>query len=148
MARQMKVGGDLYVLPDLAAARSDKRAKQERQLLYLAWLVLPPDEREPGTKTALAEQIGCTLQTLLAYERDPEFASAVRERLGGAFRVERLPHLFESLYATATDPSNPRQVTAARTLLEWFGRAQGAPSQLADLTIEDLEKIADGAEAV
>lgn len=147
MARQLRVGGDLYVVPDLNTARSDRRAKLERQAAYLAWIVQPREERDPPTKTAMAEALGCTIQTLLAYERDPDFSAAVRDRLGQAFRTEHLPRLFDSLYATAVDSSNPRQVTAARTLLEWFGRAQAATSGLADMSVEELEKVAEGAPA-
>jgi hypothetical protein len=67
--------------------------------------------------------------------------------LGQAFRTERLPDIFEALAHTALDSQNPRQVTAARTLLEWFGRTQGATSHLADMDIAELEKLAAGAEA-
>jgi len=142
MADSLKVGGKLFVVPDAGAPRSDRRARQERMAVYMAWLVQPKDEREPRTKTAMAERLGCTIQTLLAYERDPDFSDAVREKLGQAFRVDRLPDLFESLYQTATDHENPRQVQAARTLLEWFGRAQDVRSELAELPVEELERLA------
>lgn len=141
---KVTVGSNVYLLPT-STVKSDREAKDRRQAIYMAWLIQPKDEREPRTKQAMAEVLGVTVQTLFNYERDPDFAGAVRERLSRAFKVDRLPNLFESLYATATDPENPRQVTAARTLLEWFGRsdaAQGAAAELANLSLEELEAVA------
>lgn len=141
----LKVGAHLYVVPDGNVPRSSREAKQQRQAAYLAWLLLPKDEREPRTKTEMAARLGVTIQALLGYERDPAFADEVRSRLGHAFKVDRLPALFEALYVTATDPDNPRQVTAARTLLEWFGRSQAEASNqhLSELTDEQLAALAE-----
>jgi len=143
MAEPIPIGGTLYVLPDLGTARSDKQAKLERQAAYLAWLLLPRDEREPRTKKAFAERLGVAPNTLLNYERDPDFTAEIRRRLGQAFRVDRLPAIFEALYQTAIEPENPRQVQAARALFEWLGRAsEEGTSDLARYTIEDLERLA------
>ena len=144
-SERIEVGGNVFTLPSADLPRSDKRARQERQAVYMAWLLQPKDMRDPATKTAMAERLGVTIQTLLSYERDPEFSQLVRERLAQSFRTDRLPHLFDSLYQTATDPENPRQVQAARTLLEWFGRTQEVQGELAELTDEELEKLAEHA---
>jgi DNA-binding XRE family transcriptional regulator len=147
MAEQktMRVGPNLYLIPSPDTRRADSEAKRQRMAVYLAWVCQPKDERQPRTKTEMAAAMGVTVQTLFAYERDPEFGKAVSEKLGQSFRVDRLPDLFERLYQTATDPENPRQVAAARTLLEWLGRAQDQTGQgLADMTVEDLERIAAG----
>jgi transcriptional regulator with XRE-family HTH domain len=144
MAEPISVGGTLYVLPDLEKARSDKQARLERQAAYLAWVLQPREERVPRTKKALAERMGVSTQTLYNYDRDPDFTAEVRRRLGAAFRVDLLPELFRSLYKTATEPENPRQVQAARTLLDWLGRAaeEGTQGALAELSDEELVKLA------
>lgn len=140
----VKVGAHLYLLPSVDAPRNDARAKDSRQAAYLAWIIQPKDVREPRTKTAMAELLGVTVQTLGNYERDPDFGAAVRERLSKHFKVDRLPDLFEALYVTAMDPSNARQVTAARTLLEWFGRteAEQTGNALAGMSLEELAAAA------
>lgn len=144
MADNLKVGGHLYMIPG-SGPKSDRQARRQRMAVYLAWLLQPKDEREPRTKKDMADRLGVTFQTLLNYERDPDFSTEVRRQLGQAFRVDRLPALFESLYRTATEPENPRQVQAARTLLEWWGKPDlEAATDLADLTAEELEKIASG----
>lgn len=143
MAERVEVGGNVYMLPSADTPRSDRRAKVERQAVYMAWLLQPKDMRDPPTKTKMAERLGVTIQTLLSYERDPDFSQLVRERLSQSFRTDRLPHLFDSLYQTATNPDNPRQVQAARTLLEWFGRTSEVQGELADLTDEELERLAE-----
>jgi DNA-binding XRE family transcriptional regulator len=138
---ELQVGGKLYLIPS-GKPQSDKQARLERQAAYMAWLLLPKDERVPQTKKAVAELIGVTVQTLFAYERDPDFQLEVKRRLGNVFRVDRLPKVFEALYTTAMEPENPRQVQAARTLLEWFGKGTEESTDLSDLTVEDLEAIA------
>lgn len=142
----IRVGPNLYLLPPPDTSRGDKDARQQRMAVYLAWVCQPKEEREPRTKTEMAAKMGCTVQTLFSYERDPEFGAAVTDKLGHSFRVDRLPALFDSLYNTATDSDNPRQVVAARTLLEWFGKAQegSAGRGLAEMSLEDLERVAAG----
>jgi DNA-binding XRE family transcriptional regulator len=143
--KSIEIAGTLYVLPDLETARSDKRARLERQAAYLAWCLQPKEERQPRTKKAVAEKLGVSLQTLLNYEKDPDFSGEVRRRLGQAFRIERLPAIFEALYTTATESENPRQVQAARALFEWLGRATDeGQSDLAQFSVEDLERLAEG----
>jgi hypothetical protein len=141
---EIRVGSNVFLLPVAGTARGDREAKDSRQAAYMAWIIQPKDEREPRTKTEVAKLLGVTVQTLGNYERDPDFAAAVRERLSHHFKVDRLPDLFESLYATATDSTNPRQVTAARTLLEWFGRAAGEQSAgaLGEMSLEELAQAA------
>lgn len=115
-------------------------AKKVRQALYLEWLVLPKDQRDPRTKSEMAERLGCTLQTLLSYERDPQFTNEVSRRLGAAFRVDRLADIFEALYTTAMT-QGPQQVAASRTLLEWFDRAQRVtPSDLSEMSDDQLRE--------
>jgi hypothetical protein len=115
-------------------------AKQVRKALYLEWLLVPKDQREPRTKTAMAEQLGCSLVTLLSYEKDADFTNELSRRLGAAFRVDRLSDIFEALYVTATAPG-PQQVAAARTLLEWFDKGQRvAPSDMSEMSDEQLRE--------
>jgi len=144
MGDGLEVGGKVFRLP-VSAGRSDRAARLERQAIYLAWLLQPKDAREPSTKKAMAEGMGVTYQTLLNYERDPDFTAELRRQLGHVFRTDRLPSVIDALYRTALEPENPRQVQAARTLLEWLGAVQGEGlSDLAEYTAEELEKLAEG----
>lgn len=40
---------------------------------FLDWLMTPPGEREPATKTEFAEQFGVSPKTLYNWEREPKF---------------------------------------------------------------------------
>jgi hypothetical protein len=132
--------GDLVAFPSGEVQRHNSaEAKQARKALYLEWLIVPKDQRDPQTKSEMAERLGCTLQTLLTYEREPEFTNEVSRRLGAAFRVDRLTDIFEALVLTALTPC-PQQVAAARTLLEWFDKGQRATpnSDLSEMTEDQL----------
>jgi hypothetical protein len=137
--------GDLVMLPT-AARHNSVDAKRARKALYLEWMVLPRDQRDPATKTELAAQLGCTLQTLMSYERDPDFSNEVSRRLSQAFRIDRLSQVFEALYTTAVG-GGPQSVAASRTLLEWFDRGQQArQSDLSELSEEQIRQaLAQGA---
>ena len=45
---------------------------------YLEWLMQPPGEREPSSKTDMAEQLGVSLRTLYNWEAEPEFQEKLR----------------------------------------------------------------------
>lgn len=114
----VNVGGSLHVLP-VGAAHNDSEAKQARMLAYLEWVLLPKEHRNPETKKAVAKLLGVSVSTLLNYEKESTFRGEVQRRLGAIFRVDRLSDVFETLHEIATDPDNPRAVSAAKTLMEW-----------------------------
>jgi DNA-binding XRE family transcriptional regulator len=114
-------------------------AKRARQALYLEWLALPRESRDPRTKTEMAAKLGCTIQTLISYEKDPAFCNEVSRRLGMTFKVDRLSQVFEALYQTATDVTSKSQVAASRTILEWFDKTQAVTAtDFSEMTDEQL----------
>jgi hypothetical protein len=138
----MKVGDNLFVVP-VGTAKSDQSAKVARQRIYLEWLLCPTDERDPKTKKEMAALLDCTPQTLFAYEHEPKFVAEITRRLAHAVKVDNLPALVRALGQTALDPTNPRQVAAARTLMEWAYKAGGIPAtDLGALTDEELARLA------
>ena len=86
---------------------------------FLAWLCTIPDDRWPKTQTELAEELGCTGDTLSRLKKDPDFLRdwehQYRRTVGSP---ERAQHVLEQLYQTATDRTDPRQVQAAKQYLE------------------------------
>jgi DNA-binding XRE family transcriptional regulator len=131
--------GDLIVLPG-GEPHNSVEAKRARQFVYLEWLAVPKGSRDPRTKTEMAERLGCSIQTLLAYEREPAFTNELSRRLGASFRVDRLADIFEALVTTALDPAAKSQVPAARTLLEWFDKGQQVkPEDFSQFTDEQLK---------
>jgi len=132
------IGGTLHVLP---IGRHDAESKQARMLAYVEWVLLPKGQRKPPTKKAVAELLGVSTVTLLNYEKEPDFRGEVQRRLGSVFRVDRLPNVFEALYAQAINPGNPRAVSASRTLMEWsdlLNKSDGI--DLSGYSDEELEK--------
>jgi hypothetical protein len=77
-------------------------AKRENMADYLEWLLTPAAERQPATKTALAEAMGVSLQTLRNYTKEPVFQRELAERARAIARVDRVPQIMENLYRLAT----------------------------------------------
>ena len=121
--RVEQVGGNVYALPGADVPMNDSRAKEMRQAAYLEWLLLPREQRNPRTKTAVADLLGVTTSTLLSYEKEPDFRGEVQRRLGAIFRVDKLADVFSTLYKIATDTESPRAVSAAKVLVEWSERS-------------------------
>ena len=141
---EIVIGGEAFPLPPEDTPRGDSQARLQRQLAYLHWCMLPRDERLPGTKKELAKRLGITTQAIHAWDKDPEFQAEVRRRLGRSFKIDRLSTIFEKLYETACEVENPRQVQAARALLEWMDRSQDeGKSPLSEYSDEELERLAE-----
>lgn len=86
---------------------------------FLEWLLTPRDERNPGTQAALAEELGVHRNTLGEWKNDPDFlAEWERQYRKTVGSPERAQSVLNSLYETATDRTDPRQVPAARAYLE------------------------------
>lgn len=72
------------------------------QTEYLEWLCTAPTERDPSTKTALAERLGVNRKTLTRWESNPlfrkEWESKVTAIQGSPERTQRL---LDTLYNSA-----------------------------------------------
>lgn len=129
------------------------KAKRERMAVYVDWLLTPPNERDPSTKTALAELLGVSPQTLRNYEREPFVQREMAERARAGFKMLRLPDVIHHLseialgkqgrYPGKESPS--AAVSAAKTLLEWADKTSDLREDkinLEDLTEQELVSVA------
>ena len=140
MDRVEQIGGNVYALPGADVPMHDSRAKEMRQAAYIEWLIRPKEQREPHTKTAVAELLGVTVATLLNYEKEPRFRGEVQRRLGAIFRIDKLSDIFATLFTIATDAESPRAVSAAKVLVEWSERAtESAGIDFSKYTDSDIE---------
>jgi len=123
--------------------------KRERMAAYVEWLLLPPSNREPKTKTALAEQLGVTYNTLNNYDREPYVQRELTERARASFKTVSLTEVLASLRDIATGRayetthggevrvvSASAAVSAAKTLLDWVERTDNVRTE--DLNLKDL----------
>jgi hypothetical protein len=80
--------------PSGAAKRAKAKALHDRQWLYVQWLSVPPDHRDPKSQKEFAKMIGVTDETLRAWKMDPRISEAVRrtvlEAAGDPSRVSRV----------------------------------------------------------
>ena len=83
------------------------------------WLLTPSVERVPPYQGELAEELGVAKTTITAWKNDPDFLHEwerlYRKTVGSP---ERQKSVLDSLFETATDRTDPRQVPAARAYLE------------------------------
>ena len=109
-----------------------------RKVKYLEWLLTPPADREPRTKTQLAELFQVTTRTLSDWSETAEFRDEWQRRVtaivGDPSRGQRI---MDTLYVAATDPKNRTQVQAAKLYSggderdQTFGRDHGQASDRA-----------------
>ncbi len=111
---------------------------------YAEWLACPQELRDPQTKTALAEALGVTKRTLTNWAKEPAIVAKVAQTTGRFVKVEFIPEIVHTLKQQATDPSNPRSVSAAKLLLDFAERrADAAPVELGEMTDQQLVELAE-----
>lgn len=113
-----------------------------RKQRYLDWLCTIKDDRDPPTQYEIAEELGCSTQTLLTWRKDAEFLEEWNRR----YRMtvgspERMQLVLERLFETATDRTDPRQVAAAK---EYRMAIEGVAPQRVDVNVNTRE-ISDAA---
>lgn len=101
-----------------------------RKQRFLDWLCTIEEDRVPRTMKELAEELGVNSNTLGAWKnRDVEFQRAWEAQYHRTVgNPERAQRVLETLYETATDRTDPRQVPAAKQYLEAIGAIK--PKQL------------------
>ena len=86
---------------------------------FFEWLLTPPSERYPSTQATLAEELGLERNLLSQWKNDPDFLAEWERRYRKTVgSPERAKGVLDSLYETAIDRTDPRQVPAARAYLE------------------------------
>ena len=123
--------------------KTGSAAKDERMDAYLEWELTPPDERDPETKTELAEVLDCTIQTLRNYRVDPSFQRRYASRASSVNRIVSLPDVMAALLHQAKDTSNPRSVQAAKVWLDATERFMDANKPDFDPKTASDEELSD-----
>jgi len=119
-----------------------------RKQAYLDWLCTPLKERDPTSEVKLSEQLGVTRKTLFNWRDDMEFIEAWEKRyLKTIGNPSRKSEIMDTLYKTATDPDDPKHVTAAKTYFEIEGGLKPTKMEVsvtrpaAELTDDELDAI-------
>jgi hypothetical protein len=136
-----------------AVARNKYLATQQdpKKMRYIEWLTTPKSAREPKSEALLAKELDVYVKTLYNWRHDPEFKAIWQENtdfvIGGD---DRRQAVMDTLYQAASDPNNPRHVTAAKLYLEAIKDItppkEGEPGQLSEkaigmLTDEELDLL-------
>lgn len=124
----MKTGSTLWV------------AEKEQ---WAEWLATP-SERRDETKKEMAVVLGVTERTLNNWAKEPAIVSKVQQITGRFVKVNLLPEIIQALEDQATDPSNPRSVSAAKLLLDFMEkRAEQVTVDLGELSLEELSAMTE-----
>lgn len=118
-----------------------------RKVKFMEWLLTPPADREPRTKTALAELFQVEARTVNGWAEHPQFREEWQRRVtqvvGDPSRGQRI---MDTLYVAATDPSNKAQVAAAKLYLEATNAIKPPSLEVTvkrpvDLSDDELDKL-------
>jgi len=109
---------------------------------YLEWLCSTPKERDPRTKDEFAEMIGVSRRTLTNWTNTAEF---LREWERLYLKTIGDPgaklEIMQTLRKTATDPDDPKHVSAAKTYFEIEGSMK--PQRMEVNVNKDASKLSD-----
>ena len=90
-----------------------------RKLCFMEWLCTPSSERDPPTRLQLAAEIGVSNRTLGNWMSQRDFREAWAEEARNVIgSPKRQAKVLETLYHTATDPTNKQHVVAAKLYLQ------------------------------
>ena len=106
---------------------------------YLEWLLTPPAERDPSTKTEMSERLGVAISTLWRWEQEPDFQEEMRQlktKWGVRFHGDILARLMD-IVTNGTDTS---AIQASKVLLPHIDTGPRAVSE-GDITNEQVELI-------
>ena len=130
---------------ELRAASS----KDERLRFYAEWLATPQASRLPQTKAELATLWGVSRTTLWNYEQEPWLQSEILRRQRSTLTASNLQDVIANLVRQATDPENPRSVSAAKLIFDFMGQGdeQKAAENVSTLTTEAMREALAAIEA-
>jgi hypothetical protein len=134
--------GDIVDLPPKPGHKRSTELKRHNMADYLEWYTTPKKKRNPSTKTAFAESIGVTDDTLRNYEKERWFQVEANKRMKSAFRIEKAQDVIDNLFDIAakkwTDNGSPAgpSVSAAKVLIDWMDKSvedqEADPSSMTD----------------
>jgi len=104
-----------------------------RRERFLEWLCTAPQDRMPTTQYELADELGCERNMLTSWKKDAEFLALWEKRYRQTIgSPERAGQVMQSLYETAIDRTDPRQVQAAKAYMD---QIESAKPQKLDVTV-------------
>src|SRR3970040_162075 len=123
----------------MSSYEQKKQLKVEQMDFYFNWMLTPPVERVPATKTELAAGMGISTQTLYNYEKDPDFRrriSSAKEQLSAAWYGDIMGRL-KTVVDTGAESN---AINAAKVLLQHLGIPQEPSQRIHGLDIEALKE--------
>jgi len=121
--------------------KGEKMRTDWRRERFLEWLCTIKQDRMPPSQGALAEELQCSHDMLRDWKKDPQFLAdweALYRRTIGS--PERAGTVMQSLYETAIDRTDPRQVQAAKAYMD---QIEGARPQKVDVTVTNGKAAKD-----
>lgn len=114
---------------------------------YLEWLLTPPVERDPSTKTEMSEKLGVAISTMWYWEQEPDFQEEMRQlktKWGVRFHGEILARLMD-IVTNGTDTS---AIQASKVLLPHLDTGPRALTQdnITDEQVDLIRKRLDEAD--
>jgi hypothetical protein len=117
----------------------------------IEWLLKPRDEREPRRQADLARSLDLDPSTITAWKSESDFLKAWNdEYLKTIGSPETKNEIMATLLRTATDPDDPKHVTAAKAYFEIEGSLRPQKNQVdinvsakppSELTDDELQRL-------
>ena len=108
---------------------------------YLEWLMTPPPERDPATKTEMADRLNVAISTLWRWEQEPEFQEELRmlkTKWGVRFHGDILARLMD-IVQNGTDTA---AIQASKVLLPHLDTGPRTAKE-EDLVQEQIDAITE-----
>ena len=118
-----------------------------RKRRLMDWLMTPIADRQPRTKTELAELFGVDVRTMRQWHDHPSFRKEWELRVADVIGdPSRAQNVIDVLYKAAIDANNRNHVQAAKLYLEATNAIKPPPIQLelkrpADMTEAELDEL-------
>lgn len=118
------------------------------KMRFIEWLTTPPAARQPPTEAEFARMIDVHVKTLYNWKHDREFRETWQSETDQVIGdLDKRQRVLDTLYEAASDPRNPRHVSAAKLYLEAIRemtpeRESGAKA-IGMLTDDELAKMID-----
>jgi hypothetical protein len=89
------------------------------KMRFIEWLTTPPAARNPETEAEFARMIDVHVKTLYNWKHDREFREVWQGETDQVIGdLDKRQRVLDALYEAASDPRNPRHVSAAKLYLE------------------------------
>lgn len=123
--------------------------KDERLRIYAEWLATPQAARKPRTKAELATLLDVSRTTMWNYEQEPWLQSEILRRQRSEISVSSLQDVINTLVSQATDPENPRSVSASKLIFDFLGQGdeQQAAQNVSTMTTQAMREALAAIEA-